>query len=323
MFVCFFAVCLSQLNCLSQNEAHINLNIDIDDCYFSRTFSRAGKGGVVSVINAGIQMKISQSVFYNCSANDHGGVIWFVSQKIGFYSVCAFNCFTSPTYRYEFGYIDVSDSTENHYSLLSLAQCPSQKYSDRSQPCQIYRGNQMLYMCNSSDNCVDYHSGFVFVSPKSLDVMFSTFSNNKGSNTCLYVSVTATSGSYYFKNLNVFNNYQSKTTEGVFYINTKTTITFESCLLSKNNQILFFVFAGSVSISHSLIQHIPSKLFSGSLIYSNNVSISEVASIQSYNYNYYSPRYCYEKISSQTIRYDFQYSRLLLINILSILFSIL
>jgi len=149
-------------------------NINISDCFFSRMSQFSENGGVIYVDGGSFSMKLSYSMFFNCSAYN-GGAIYFSSLNSKIELVCASRCCCG--YHSHFAYL--CSSVDNQVDYLSISLCSP--FLSLYHPILLYTGYQKANNNNCSLNCAQYHSGFSFQLSNSFSSSFCTFSNNKAS----------------------------------------------------------------------------------------------------------------------------------------------
>ena len=71
---------------IDQGRSNINNNINISNCFYSRSVIYYGDGGVVHVSGG------SYSIFFNCSCSNNGGAIYFFSFRSFYRMIYANKC---------------------------------------------------------------------------------------------------------------------------------------------------------------------------------------------------------------------------------------
>ena len=170
---------------IDQGRSYSQMNIDISHCFFSRSTTFFGHGGVI-YINAGdFSMNVNYSMFYNCTCTAHGGAIRFSSTKSSIRMICAFRCICGDNAYGHFAYITTSQ--ENQVEFLSVSFCSN--CASGCYPIDLYNGKQSIDNTNSSMNNAKRGSGVCIESPSSFTSSFCTFSNNMVSDwACIYFS---------------------------------------------------------------------------------------------------------------------------------------
>jgi len=238
------------LGCLNENIAqgvsYSASNINISDCFFSRTSQYAGNGGVISVASGVYTMYVNNSMFYNC-ISQRGGAIYFWSSKSYLKMICANSC--SASMWYHLAYIIASHNNQMEY--LSASNCSfttSISYSIFMQA-----GNQSFDNTNCSMNNANEFSGVIFNFPSILTSSYCTFSNNKVlDSVCIYFYTDSDTISMSYANI-VHNN--SPTKFGVVCVEGTGSRKMMYCIFQNNQNYLFCVLSGSLEVSHSFIDH--------------------------------------------------------------------
>jgi len=242
---------------ISQGVSYSASDINISDCFFSRSSHYAGNGGVIFVISGSYSMYINNSMFYNCSSSLNGGAIFFYSSNSCLGMICAHSC--SATSLYHFAYIKTSQVNQLEY--LSVSKCSHTTSGDRT--ICLDSGNQTIDNTNSSMNNANQCSGIYTYTPSSFTSSHCTFSNNKVSNSiCVFFFSIIGTISMSYANI-VHNNSPSY---GVVFANGGGSRKMMYCIFQNNQNTLFCVLSGSLEVSHSFIDH------SGSL--STSIAVS-------------------------------------------------
>ena len=245
---------------IDQGSSYDNNNINISNCFFSRSSSYSGHGGVIYVSASSCSMNINYSMFYNCICSNNGGAIYFYSSNSFLRMICANSC--SASY-FHLAYLGASQV--NHVEYLSESICSHTTTGYRS--IFLIYGYQRVDNTNSSMNNAREISGIGITFPSSFTSSHCTFSNNKVSDSiCIYFSSSSVTISMSYANI-VHNNNPIQY-YGVVYVDGAGSRKMMYCIF-KNNQItLFCVWEGSLEVSHSFIDH------SGSFSTSTTVSTS-------------------------------------------------
>jgi len=87
---------------IEYGRSYVNVSIiDISDCFFSRTSTFIGKGGVIYCISDNIfNISLDNSMFYQCSSDDYGGAIIFKGKSAILKMVCANRCYAKAKYHF-------------------------------------------------------------------------------------------------------------------------------------------------------------------------------------------------------------------------------
>jgi len=248
---------------IGQGRSYVDKNINISNCFFSRSSSYSGNGGVICVSVSSCSMNVIYSIFYNCVCSGLGGAIYFISSNSYLRMICANSCSSGYSSYYRFA--GLSTLQVNQVEHLSLSNCSHTKSG--YYPIYLSSGNQRVDNTNSSMNNACMCSGIRIYSPSSFTSSHCTFSNNKVSDSiCIYFSSSSVTISMSYANI-VHNNNPIQY-YGVVYVDGAGSRKMMYCIF-KNNQItLFCVWEGSLEVSHSFIDH------SGSFSTSTTVSTS-------------------------------------------------
>ena len=164
---------------IDQGRSYFDKNINISNCFFSRSMVYSGDGGVIYVTASSYSMNINYSMFYNCIANN-GGAIYFSSTNSYLMMICSNRCSASTR---QFALLSASQVNQVEY--LSISNCSHTTAGDYS--IQLSSGNQRVDNTNSSMNNAYRHSGIIIYSPSSFTSLHCTFSNNKVSHSnCIW-----------------------------------------------------------------------------------------------------------------------------------------
>jgi len=257
---------------IASGRSYVDVNIDISNCYFIRysTFT-AGKGGIIYVSASSYSMNINYSMFYNCACSSWGGAIYFSSSNSYLRMICANSCSCGTCFSGGCNcghFASLSASQMNQVEYLSVSKCSHTTSGKES--ISLYSGNQRVDNTNSSMNNAERVSGIDISSPSSFTSSYCTFSNNKVKyNTCIYFSSTSGTISMSYANI-VHNNSPSLDifSGGVVYVSGTGSRKMMYCIFKNNQNTLFFVYEGSLEVSHSFIDH------TGTFSYKTSVSTS-------------------------------------------------
>jgi len=112
-------ICNVGLGCesesIDQGRSYVDKNINISNCFFSRSSSYSGDGGVTA---SSCSMNINYSMFYNCVCSGDGGAIYFSSSNSYLRMICANSC---SVYNFHFAYLYASQVNQMEY--LSVSNC--------------------------------------------------------------------------------------------------------------------------------------------------------------------------------------------------------
>ena len=153
-----------------QGRSYYDNNMNISHCFFSRSLTYYGDGGVIYVNDGSYSMNFNYSMFYYCSQN--GEAIYISSSISCLRMLCANRCSAS---QFHFAYLNASMMNQVQY--ISVWNCSHTTSGDFS--IYLSSGSQMVEDTNSSMNNAIWGSGIVFESPSFFTCSHCTFSNNK------------------------------------------------------------------------------------------------------------------------------------------------
>jgi len=210
-------ICNVGLGCesesIDQGRSYFNVTIDISHCFFSRSSSYSGHGGVIYVNGGSYSMNINYSMFYNCVCSSQGGAIYFVSSNSYLRMICANSCSCGASFYNHFAYLSAFQVNQVEY--LSVSNCSHTSSGWNS--IWLEYGNQSVDNTNSSMNNALQYSGVGIFSPSSVTSSHCTFSNNNVSSyICIYLFSTTGTISMSYANI-VHNN--SPISNGVVIVN--------------------------------------------------------------------------------------------------------
>jgi len=276
-----FGVCLGCLNeNLAQGRSYVDANINVSDCFFTRSSQYNGYGGVIYVSGGSFSMNISFSMFYSCFSNN-GGAIYFTSITSDIRMICSNRCFASS---HHFAWLCTNQF--NQVKFLSLSYCS--QFAEGNYPIYLKSGDQRVDCTNSSMNHAGMSSGICIDSPSMLSSSHCTFSNNNVSDSiCIYLY--SYSGNIVFSYANIVNN-NSPFQYGIVYVAGDKLKNMMYCIFKKNHNYLFFVNSGPLEVFHSFIDH-SLPLFSSNLLVSTSTNNSLKETI-TYQVQFFNSYYC-------------------------------
>jgi len=250
---------------IDQGRSYTQSNINISNCFFSRSSAFADDGGVIHVSGGSFSMNVSITMFYNCLAKN-GGAIYFSSSNSFLNMICVKSCSTISN-SYHFAIICASGA--NHMDYISISNCSHDTLGYYT--LWLQGGNERFDNTNSSMNNANQVSGILIDIPTSFSSSHCTFSNNKVSYArCLYIS--STSGSISISSANIIHNISPNI--GVFYVSGAGLKKVMYCILLNNQNVLFYLHSGSLEVSHSYISHTGVFSTSTSVSTTNNNSFT-------------------------------------------------
>ena len=256
----------------------------VSNCVFQRTQSFLGNGGVI-FLGSDQTASISDTVFYNCSVSStsnmfgetrfNGGAIYSFGGSFSFNKVCAFGCKAKGTGQFLYSF----DSNTFSFQMVSVAKC-----SDG------YEGMATLTIGQSSD-FQSFHSNNISDNKATLsliqiwnivasNLMYCTFINN---HPLYYVCILFIGGSTTLTSSNFIEN-SSPQGNAVVTVEDDGNRFIYHCVFVDNQNVLFFLDYGSLTVNHCYISH-SGVSFSGSSINTVNNSNSLFGTYQISFYN--------------------------------------
>jgi len=269
---------------IDQGRSYYNENISISNCFFTRSLSYSGIGGVIYVNGGSYSMNINYSMFYNCVCFGNGGAIYFFSSNSYLRMICANSCSCGAYYFGHFAYLIASQV--NHMEYLSVSNCSHTTSGYRS--IHLYTGNQKADGTNSSMNNAYWGSGICIDYPSSFTSSHCTFSNNKVSDSiCMYFY--STSGTISMSYSNIVHNNCPNAYNGVVFVEGAGSRKMMYSIFLNNQNTLFCVYEGSLEVSHSFIYHSASFSTRTAVSTSNNNSFTNTIT---YQLQFFESYYC-------------------------------
>ena len=277
---------------ISNGRSYSQMNINISHCFFIRTFTLTGYGGVIFVNGGSYSMNVNYSMFYNCSSSLNGGAICFDSINSNLRMICGNRCSCGALKFGNFALIVASQTNKVEY--LSISYCSHNM--DGCYPFCFESGNQRVDNTNSSMNNAYKYSGIGIFTPSSFTSALCTFSNNKVSYICIYFSSITDTITLSYANI-LYNN--SPSGNGVIYADGEGLKKMMFCIFQNNSNFLFCIKQGSLEVSHSFIDH-SSSSFSTSITVSTATNISLTNRI-TYQIQFFSSYHCNTDSPARTI----------------------
>jgi len=268
-------ICNVGLGCesesIDQGRSYVDKNINISNCFFSRSSSYSGRGGVIYVSASSCSMNVNYSMFYNCVCSNFfvtnvvysgdGGAIYFSSSNSYLRMICANSCSASQNH---FAYLRASQVNQVEY--LSVSNCSHTTSGYES--IRLNSGDQRVDNSNSSMNNAVQCSVFSITYPYSFTSSHCTFSNNKvSSSICIWFYSTSGTISMSYANI-VHNN--SSSSRGVVFVEGAGLRMMMYCIFNNNQNTLFRVYGGSLEVSHSFIDHSASSFSRSTAVSTSN-----------------------------------------------------
>jgi len=260
---------------IGQGRSYVNVSIDISNCFFKRSSSYSGDGGVIYVSGGSCSMNINYSMFYNCVCSDNnGGAIYFTSSNSSLRMICANSCSCGAASYGHFARLQASQVNQVEY--LSVSNCSHTTSGYWS--IYLESGYQRVDNTNSSMNNAERRSGIGISSPSSFTSSHCTFSNNKVSHSiCLLF--WSSSGTISMSYANIVHN-NSPSQYGVVTVDVAGSRKMMYCIFKNNQNTLFCVYGGSLEVSHSFIDHSGSFSIYTTVSTSNNNSFTNTITYQ-------------------------------------------
>jgi len=266
---------------ITQGRSYSQMNINISNCFFSRSLDMSGDGGVIDVSGGSYSMNVNESMFYNCVCSQYGGAIRYSSYCSNLRMVCANRCHSNGSYH--FAYLATSQAnTIDYLTVLNCSYTASGSYS-----ICLHSSIQRVDNTNSSMNKANLGSLIFISSPTSFTSTHCSFSHSKANERrCIYFY--SDSGTILMVYSNIVHNLSP--TQGVVYVQGNGQRNLKNCVFQNNSIYLFCVYSGSLEVSHSFIDHSsPLLSISTAVLTGNNNSF---VNIMTYQIQFYGSHYC-------------------------------
>ena len=265
---------------VDQGRSYVDESISISLCFFSRYLAFSGDGGVIMVsYGCSCSVNINYSMFYNCVCSSNGGAIYFNSHIIYIRMICASSCNGNEKH---FAYLYTSQVNQVEYLSVSNCSHATSGYSS----IYLQRGNQSIDNTNSSMNNANQGPGVVIDYPSSFTSSHCTFSNNKVSGS-MCIPIYSPTGAVSMSYANIVHN--NSPGFGIIYLYGSGSKKMMYCIFRNNQNYLFYVFSGSLEVSHSFIDH--SEYFSSKVAVSTSTNNSFTYRI-TYQLQFFKSYYC-------------------------------
>jgi len=274
---------------IDQGRSFVDENILISDCFFARSLTYNGDGGVIYVSGGSLSMNVNFSMFYSCACSHYGGAIYFESNTVSLIMICANGCFSTSSW-YHFAFLVAYPI--NNIEYLSISKCSHSTSGYMS--IFLQSGKQRVDKTNSSMNNAELYSGIRIMYPISCTSSHCTFSNNIVSRSmCINLHSNSVTVSMSYVNI-VHNN--SPNGNGVIYLNGAGLRKMMYCVFQNNSNYLFIVVDScSLEVSHSFIDH-SSSLFSTYSSISTETNNS-FTNRMTYQIQYYNSHHCFADLT--------------------------
>ena len=265
---------------VSEGRSYFEANIDISHCFFSRSSSFSGAGGVIYVSASSYSMNVNYSMFYNCVCSSGGGAIYYKSSNSYLRMICANRCSCGTNCAGHFADLYATEVNQVEYlSLLCCSYTTSEQY-----PIRLRYGDQRVDNINNSMNNAEYYSSMGIESPSSFTSSHCAFSNNKVSKRVCII-IKSSSGTISMSYAAIVHN-NSPSSYGVVYVSGAGSKKMMYCIFQNNQNNLFCVQSGSLEVSHSFIYHSSSSFYTSITVStSNNNSLTYRITYQIQFYN--------------------------------------
>lgn len=262
---------------IDQGRSFEQQNIEILDCFFKRLSVLSESGGVICINGGSYNISVQFSTFYNCSSNQKGGAIFFVSLNCNLRMICANKCYAGTNYHFSL----LKASIDCQIDYISLSSCSYQ--TKGNSPMALELGNQFMDNCNDSMNNAVQVSGIEITNPTSFLANYCTFSINNASQ---YVCIWFWNNPGKIKYSNINNN-NSPSGHGIIY-SYGGFPKMQYCIFDSNQNTLFSTVSGLLEVSDCSISHI-GLIFTYTPVTTSNSSIDKKPT---YQIEFFSSRYC-------------------------------
>ena len=201
-----------------------------------------------------INLLIQDSMFFNCSSDVSGGVLFFQCPNNGnliMERICGNSCFAP---NYQFSFIDIHSTKKNILIYCSITKC-SPDHLSRDQVLTINNGNTSINNFNSSHNRLYTNSVFSLTSTLNVNMSFLTIVDNLVTNS-VAISMNLGSSNCDISYLNLIgNNSPSGYVIYMYY----SFYFYRNCIVIDNfNSLFYYIYSGSYGyclITQSWIRH--------------------------------------------------------------------
>jgi hypothetical protein len=272
-------------------------SIYISNCLFM-SITSSDTGGALYCYNSATYFVVESTSFFSCKTSGSGGAIYFYcdAQSI-LYKVCGYDCYTTNSNNYQFGYIQVNNvvSSKNYFNYSSISRC----VNENSSPHYTFGlgwGKNYCPSVNSSLNKCYARSGICFwpsddSNYAASSLTYSSFIDNHaaGYNCILF----GRSGSKFeIKSCNIIRNTQGTLgSEGTIRTNGNLFIE-DSCILENTATNIFYQDSSSCTITLSNCT-VDKTTCNQNLITKNTVTKSFILAL-----NHMSTRNCHSEYDS-------------------------
>ena len=202
----------------------------IENSFFTRINTINGNGGIILINSGEINLNLENCIYFLCSCDSEGGVIYFLGNNVKLIKICVSNCFSLWNFQFSF----IQTNLNGIYHLLSINNCYN---NTKGYWCfNLEKGNISLSNINSSQNINFVGSSISILDPIKLNSIFCTIIDNYvSSHTIIYLRGNKNN---YLSYYNIINN-NSPRGNGIIHLFEGQFILNNSFLLN-NKDTLFF-----------------------------------------------------------------------------------
>ena len=263
-----------------------NENIDIKNCLIM-LLSSDDHGGAILINSPGFNVIIDDTTFLYCYSKWGGGAIFIVQCfLIKLSKICAMNCKSDS---WQFGLCGCTGNQS--FELISINKCSNN--SDGIWTMVINDGNQIVTNINISSNFNIIASGIVYSKSLSMISKFCSFYNNSAfSRVCIAV-IGEDNGETSFDQIEYSNIILNNSpTYGVFSIGSNSYCILYKCIFNNNENILFYIEQGSITLNNCFINHFPSNITTNGTLLPLFIPNKILTLTKHYIHDIYSTYYC-------------------------------
>jgi hypothetical protein len=219
-------------------------SVHISNCLF-RSIRSTSQGGAVYCSGSARYFLVESTSFFTCKTSNEVGAIYFYhgSGQSVLYGVCSYDCCTTNSNYYQFGYIRVNNAISNkiYVNYSSIVRC----VNENSSPWQMLAlecGKICCSSVNSSLNICYYRSGITCWpssdSSVTCSLTYSSFTDNYDTGSVCIV-LNRVGANFEMKSCNILRNTQGAVSaEGTVYITGNLNI-YDSCILENTATYTF------------------------------------------------------------------------------------
>ena len=272
----------------------------LSNCFFQNIYYQFTSGGILFYENYHVNLVVEDSVFFNCSANGHGGVLYYSCSgyqgSVVFNKVCVSNCYiTNNAGHYgSFSRVVISSNRFFNVEHSSIQNCFYLTFGFYHCISAIY-GNQTTKSLNLSKNSV-WHQAFTFSTVSFFEMSYcNVLDTYIGGSYVLYLASGTSLKT--FDKCNIINN--TSPSIGVIYIDGNDGGKINECIFSNNKDVLIGVPSSTVFVTNCWIDHYDSqKITVGALI---QIQYAQYGSTSFYYLTYFGTAICISPTPGPTI----------------------